>query len=77
MALFASAGKLRANTEEQIIKHFTIQPGGKLVVDVGFGSIDISTNVTSEVTMDVLRKVSRRNKSSEEEFLRDRPVTFS
>src|SRR6266705_4730675 len=66
-----------AETEEQINKRFAVQPGGKLVVDVDFGSIDISTNATSEVTVDILRKVSRKNKTSEEEFLRDRPVTFS
>jgi len=66
-----------AETEEQINKRFTAQPGGKVVVDVDFGSIDVSTNATGEVTVDVYRKVSRRNKSSEEEFLRDRPVTFS
>ncbi len=66
-----------AETEEQINKRFPVQPGGKLVVDVDFGSIDISTNATSEVTVDIVRKVSRRNKASEEEFLRERPVTFS
>jgi DUF4097 and DUF4098 domain-containing protein YvlB len=66
-----------AETEEQINKRFTVQPGGKVVVDVDFGSIDVSTNATGEVTVDVYRKVSRRSKPSEEEFLRERPVTFS
>src|SRR6266568_3966578 len=66
-----------AETEEQINKRFAVQPGGKLVVDVDFGSIDISTNASSEVTVDIFRKISRKNKSSEEEFLRERPVTFS
>jgi len=66
-----------AETEEQINKRFAVQPGGKLVVDVDFGSIDVNTNATSEVIVDVLRKVSRRNKSDEEAFLSERPVTFS
>src|SRR6266536_2120994 len=66
-----------AETEEQINKHFAVQPGGKLVVDVDFGSIEVSTNASSEVIVDVFRKVSRRNKSGEEEFLRERPVNFS
>src|SRR5438094_7609232 len=66
-----------AETEEQINKRFAVQPGGKLVVDVDFGSIDVNTNATSEVIVVVLRKVSRRNKSDEEAFLSERPVTFS
>ena len=75
--LFAGSLAVCAETEEQINKRFSVQPGGKLVVDVDFGSIDVRTNTTSEVVVDVYRKVSRRNKSSEEEFLRERPVTFS
>src|ERR1051325_7029050 len=55
-----------AETEEQINKRFAVQPGGKVVVDVDFGSIDVSTNATGEVTVDVYRKVSRRSKPSEE-----------
>ena len=77
LLLFAGCLAVSAETEEQINKRFAVQPGGKLVVDVDFGSIDISTNASSEVTVDIFRKISRRNKSSEEEFLRERPVTFS
>ena len=77
LLLFAGCLAVSAETEEQINKRFAVHPGGKLVVDVDFGSIDISTNASSEVTVDIFRKISRRNKSSEEEFLRERPVTFS
>src|SRR5205814_1850664 len=77
LLLFAGCLAVSAETEEEINKRFAVQPGGKLVVDVDFGSIDISTNASSEVIVDIFRKISRRNKSSEEEFLRERPVTFS
>src|SRR5438874_11229027 len=77
LLLFGGCLAVSAETEEQINKRFAVQPGGKLVVDVDFGSIDISTNASSEVTVDISRKISRRNKSSEEEFLRERPVTYS
>ena len=66
-----------AETEERISKKFPVQPGGKLVMDVDFGAIDVNTNATGEITVDVLRKVSRRNKSDEETYLSDRPVVFS
>ncbi len=77
LLLFAGCLAACAETEERINKRFAVQTGGKVVVDVDFGSIDVSTNATSEVVVDVFRKVSRRNKSDEEEFLRERPVTFS
>src|ERR1051326_9188572 len=75
--LLASRLAVSAETEEQINKRFAVQAGGNLVVDVDFGSIEVSTNATSEVTVDVFRKVSRRNQSEEATFLRERPVTFS
>lgn len=46
-------------------------------MEVDFGSIDVSTNATSEVLVDVWRKVGRRKKADEEAFLRDNPVEFS
>lgn len=66
-----------AETEERISKRFAVQPGGTLVVDVDFGAIDVKTNDTSEVVVEVTRKISRPTKAEEEEFLADRPVTFT
>jgi DUF4097 and DUF4098 domain-containing protein YvlB len=66
-----------ADTEEQINKQFAVQPGGKLIVEVDFGSIDLNTNASNEVVVDVERRVKRSSKSEEETFLRDHPVTFS
>jgi hypothetical protein len=75
--LLASGLAACADTEEQISKRFAVQPGGTLVVDVDFGSIDVKKNDTSEVVVDVVRKISRSTKAEEEEFLADRPVTFT
>ncbi len=66
-----------AQTEEHLNKQFTVKPGGKLVVDVDFGSIDVTTSPTSTVSVDAFRKVQRGGKADEEAFLRDRPVTIS
>ena len=77
IVLLASCLAAWGETEEQINKRFPVQPGGKIVVDVDFGAIDVSTNASSEVVVDVVRKVSRRKKADEEAFLHERPVTFS
>lgn len=68
---------VQATTEEQINKKFTVKPGGTVVVDIDFGGIEVGTNATSEVIVDVWRKVGRSSKSAEEKFLKDNPVNFS
>src|SRR6266853_5147516 len=71
------SGTARAATEEQINKKFSVKPGGTVVVDIDVGSIEVGTNATSEVVVDVWRKVGRSSKSAEEKFLKDNPVNFS
>jgi len=66
-----------AVTEEEIHRRFAVQPGGTVVVEVDFGTIDVSTNATSEVVVDVWRKIGRKKKADEEAFLRDNPVEFT
>lgn len=66
-----------AATEEKLNQRFAAQQGGTVVVEVDFGSIDVSTNATSEVIVDVWRKIGRRKKADEEAFLRDNPVKFT
>jgi DUF4097 and DUF4098 domain-containing protein YvlB len=75
--LLATALTVCAESEEKLVKRFGVQPGGTIVVDVDFGSIDVSTNAVSEVVVDVLRRVSRASQAEEEEFLADRPVTIT
>jgi hypothetical protein len=75
--LLASAVVALASTEEKLDKRFPVQPGGTIVVEVDFGSVDVSTNATSEVVVDVWRKIGRRKKADEEAFLRDNPVEFT
>src|SRR5258708_4791593 len=66
-----------AATEEKINKRFTVQPGGTVVVNVEFGAIEVTTNATSEVVVEVWRKIGRSSKSDEEKFLKDNPVNFA
>jgi hypothetical protein len=75
LLLLTSCAALAA-TEEQINTNFNVASGGSLVVDVDFGSIDVTTNATDEVSVDVWRKVTRKDKADEEQFLRDNPVQF-
>ncbi len=76
LLLISSAAALGA-TEEKLNRQFAVQAGGTLVVEVDFGSLAVSTNGTSEVVVDVWRKIGRRKKADEEAFLRDNPVEFA
>ncbi len=65
-----------AATEEHTNKTFQVASGGKLVVDVDFGSIDVFTNSSEAVSIQVWRKVTRSNAEKEQEYLLENPVTF-
>jgi hypothetical protein len=65
-----------AATEEQTNQTFQVSPGGVLVVDVDFGSIDVSTNSTDAVAISVWRKVTRSSAEEEQKFLAEDPVVF-
>jgi hypothetical protein len=75
--LLASGFFACAETEEHLTQRFPVQPGGRLIVEVEFGSIEVKTNGDNAVTVDVLRTIGRSSKAEEEEYLADRPVIFT
>jgi hypothetical protein len=76
LLLLLSSCATFAATEEQITTNLNAAPGGALVVNVDFGSITVSTNAASGVSVDIWRKVSRKSAAKEQEFLREHPVRF-
>lgn len=77
LLLLATCLTLSAQTEEQIDKRFTVPANSQLVVDVGQGSLELSTHAGNEIVVSAFRKVTRRNKAEEEAFLHDHPITFA
>ena len=68
---------LRAATEENLRTNFTALPGGKLVIDVDSAAIEVRTHAVQEIQVDVHRRVSMGTETKEQQWLADRPVTFS
>ncbi len=64
-------------TEENHHKEFSAKPGGTLVVEVDFGTIEVTGSDTDKAVVDVWRKVTRSKKSAEETYLKEHPVEFS
>jgi hypothetical protein len=66
-----------AATEENIHESRAAKPGGTIVVDVDFGSIDLAPDSADQVTIQVHRKVEASSKEKEEEYLRAAPVRIT
>ncbi|HVY69810.1 MAG TPA: DUF4097 family beta strand repeat-containing protein [Verrucomicrobiae bacterium] len=77
LLLIASTVCGLAATEENLSRKFPAQAGGKLDVDVDFGAIEVTTNNTSEVTVEIHRKVGRKSQADEEAYLKAHPVVFT
>src|SRR5437762_12082800 len=79
--VLAVACTSRAQTEDHLQKTFTVSPGGKLVVDVNVGSIDVAASDRKDVSIELFRKVTARGIGGGEERekaeLKNNEVTFT
>ncbi len=66
-----------AATEENIHETRAAQAGGKLVVDVDFGSIDVTPGENDKVVIDAHRKIEASSKEKEEEYFKAVPITIT
>lgn len=68
---------LRAQTTEgNLSKQFHVKPGGGLVIDADRGGIEITTGETSEVKVEVKRKITGVSSTKAQETLAAHEVTF-
>ena len=75
--VFVVAADLEAQTTEgNLSKRFTVKPGGNLVIEADRGGIEITTGETSEVKIDVKRKITGVSKEKAEQILATHEVTF-
>ena len=75
--LVVSALSAAAATEENIHETRAAKPGGKLVVDVDFGSIDVAPGDNDKVVIDAHRKIEASSKEKEQEYLAAAPITIT
>jgi hypothetical protein len=72
LALTASAA-----SEEHISQQVDATPGGKLVVDVDFGTIDVTTGADNKVALEAHRKIDFGDEAREKEYFSATPVTIT
>jgi hypothetical protein len=77
LVLFALAVTASAVTEENISRQFDVTPGGKLIVDIEFGSIQVTPGENDKVVVDAYRKIEAASKDKEEEYFAAAPITIT
>ena len=75
--LLLSALSAAAATEENIHETRAAKPGGKLVVEVDFGSIDVAPGDNDKVVVDAHRKISASSTEKEKKYLKEVLVTVT
>ncbi|HEY6400427.1 MAG TPA: DUF4097 family beta strand repeat-containing protein [Blastocatellia bacterium] len=72
----SNSAAAQAQGQADIQRTFSVQPGGRLVMDVEPGSIEVKTTGDSRIVVDVFRKVDRGSEGRAEEILRQHEVNF-
>jgi DUF4097 and DUF4098 domain-containing protein YvlB len=66
-----------ALSEENVSQTLDGAPGGRLIVDVDFGTIDVSAGPDDKISVVAHRKIDSDNEALEKEYLASVPVTVS
>jgi hypothetical protein len=77
LLLVVSAVAAFAASEEKVNRQIDVHPGGKLVVDVNFGTIDVSAGADDKAVIEAFRSVDFGNETKEKEYFAQVPVTIS
>jgi len=77
LLLFVAATTASALSEENVSQSLDGAPGGKLIVDVDFGTIDVSAGANDKITVAAHRKIDSDNEAQEKEYLTSAPVIVS
>jgi Toastrack DUF4097 len=77
LVLFALAVTASAATEENISRQLDVTPGGKLVVDVDFGTINVTAGADDKVVIEAFRKIDFGDEAKEKEYFATAPVAIS
>ena len=76
LLLFALAFTASA-AEENLSRQIDVTPGGKLVVDVDFGAIQVGAGADGKIDLEAHRMVEFGNETKEKEYLAAAPITVT
>jgi putative adhesin len=76
LILVALAVTASGATEENISRQLDVTPGGKLVVDVDFGAINVAPGTDDKVVIEAHRKIDFGDEAREKEYFAAAPVVI-
>lgn len=77
LLLIATLASAAALTSENINQQFDVTPGGMLVVDVEFGTVDVAVGANEKVNIEAMRKIDSNDEAREKEYVAAAPITMS
>lgn len=75
--LVVAVSTAAALTEENVSQTLDGTPGGRLIVDVDFGTIDVAAGPDDKVSVVAHRKIDSDNDAQEKEYFASTPITVS
>jgi hypothetical protein len=75
--LFVAVSTASALSEENVSQTLDGAPGGRLVVDVDFGTIDVAAGTNDKISVVAYRKIDSDNEAREKEYLASAPVVVT
>jgi hypothetical protein len=75
--LFILALTASAASDENISQQLDATPGGKLIVDVDFGTIDVTPGADNKLALEAHRKIDFGDEAREKEYFSATPVTIT
>src|SRR3954470_3679053 len=75
--LFVAATSAFALSEENVSQTLDGTPGGRLIVDVDFGTIDVSAGPDDKVSVQAHRKIDSDSDAQEKEYFASTPISVS
>lgn len=77
LILIATLASASALTNENINQQLDVAPGGKLVVDVDFGTLDVAAGADNKVAVEAMRKIESNDEAKEKEYFATVPITIT
>ena len=77
LLLLLTASSCWAGSEENINQQLDVSPGGKLIVDVDFGTIDVSPGSDTELSVRAHRKIDANDEAKEKEYVASAPIVIT
>jgi len=66
-----------ALSEENTTQQLDAAPGGKLIIDVDFGTIDVAAGADDKVAVEAHRKIDANNEAMEKQYVASSPIAVS